>query len=124
MDCSCVDMDVNCYADILKDTMPVARKEHECGECKRIIHPGEIYRSEKTVYDGMLTTQKTCIDCNSIRESFICGSWYWGEILEAVQNNIYDCSGKFSESAVKSLTIPARTKICEMIQRYWDWADE
>ena len=65
MDCSCVDMDVDCCADILADTLPVARKKHKCVECSRTIRKGEVYRNERTVFDGIMMTYKTCSDCNS-----------------------------------------------------------
>ena len=141
MNCTCIDMDVNDYSEVLSDIMPTARKEHRCIECNRAIHIGEKYRKENTIYDGRFETYKTCIDCNSIRNEFICGGWYWGEILEAVAeienklgqlaqqarnieavgNNIHDCGADISESAIAELTKPARERICEMIEEYWDW---
>ena len=113
-----MDVDDDC-ADVLKDALLVARKEHTCVECSRVIRKGESYRNEKTVYDRIMTTYKTCSDCNSIRHAFICGGWYWGKILEAVGEAISDCGGDFSEAAVASLTDSARNRVCEMIERCW-----
>jgi len=120
MECVCIDMDVNDFSDILSDTMPIARNEHKCIECARLIHPGEKYRKEKAVFEGCHSTYKTCVDCNSIRQEFVCGSWYWGEILEAVSNCIRDAGGNISESAIASLTQPARERICGLVEKYWD----
>ena len=124
MNCSCIDMDVDCYADVISDTFPIARKETKCIECSRIIRKGGRYRNERTVFDGKWTTYRTCPDCNSIRETFICGGFYWGSLLDAMQESIKDCSGRISESDIMSLTTRAREQVCEMIERYWTWADE
>jgi hypothetical protein len=32
------------YCEFFQDRAPVARKRHKCGECFRMIEPGERYR--------------------------------------------------------------------------------
>ena len=119
MECACIDMDTVCFSNILSDEILITARNIKCRECNRIIFIGEKYRREETTYEGELTIQETCIDCNSIRKAFVCGNWCWGGILVAIQESIYDCDGQVSEFLISSLTKPAQAKICEMIQRCW-----
>jgi hypothetical protein len=77
--CICEDID---YWDSVSLGSPhrKARKEHICGECRGTIQPGEVYEVAKLLYDGTITTHKTCLPCVSVRSSlFKCG-WYYGDI--------------------------------------------
>lgn len=118
MECNCFDADVDDYAIILSDTMPIARKKHKCSECKRTISIGEKYRKETTLFDAKFDLAKTCLDCNSIRTELVCG-FYWGEVLTLVKEGIYDNCGEISESAMTRLTPRARGMICEWLEEYW-----
>ena len=122
MECACFDADVDDYSTILEDKMVRARCPHFCCECGRVIEPGEKYRREKTVHDGICFTHKTCIDCSSIRDNLVC-SFFWGDILELVQDGISDRQGNISESAISKLTPNARAWVCERIESYWEWEE-
>jgi len=115
MECACVNVDVDDYADLISDTTPTARKVFKCHECKEGITPGQQYRREVTVYDGRLETNRTCLDCISIRNAFFCGGWYWGDILDSLKEAIWDSDGQISESCIASLTPGARERVCRMI---------
>lgn len=52
--------------------MRKAAKPHKCGECDRIIEPGETYEVAKLKCFGYFTTERTCVDCLSLRETFFC----------------------------------------------------
>lgn len=40
MECSTVSVDIDEYCQEIRSTLPVARKEHKCGECHRLILKG------------------------------------------------------------------------------------
>lgn len=47
----------------LSVAVPVARKQHRCGECGGKIRVGERYRKETGLSDGEIDTFKTCLPC-------------------------------------------------------------
>jgi hypothetical protein len=49
------------------DTWPVARKEHRCTLCRRIIRPGEKYRRGVGLGDGAHTF-KECLHCRAVMD--------------------------------------------------------
>lgn len=123
MECACIDAaEDGDRATMLKDEKRVARKPHDCIECGRMIERGEKYRFEVSVFDGKVSTHKTCIDCDSLRSAFLC-SWYWGYIREAIRNTIFDNGCDISESKIAELTEPARTVVCEWIEECWEWSE-
>ena len=120
MECACsLNMDVDDCATVLSDTVVVARKNHQCCECRHVIKPSEIYRREKTLYEGSFETYKTCVNCDSIRREFVSGGWYWGEILEGLRECIFGCKGEISEEKISDLTPGGRATVCEMIEDAW-----
>jgi len=123
MECACIDANDGNYAMMLGDHKIKARTTHICCECKRKILPSEVYRKEVAVYDGKVATYKTCSDCNSIRDEFVC-SWYWGEIHEAVRESVFSNLCDISESGIANLTPRARGLVCEWIEECWEWHDE
>ena len=124
MGCSCeIDMDVSDFSEILFEKIVKARKEHRCHECYTTIKCGDEYYKEKSLYDGTISTHKTCMDCKSIRDNMVC-SFYWGEIMEAVRDGIQDSWGKVSEDCLSKLTPKARERICEIIESTWDDDEE
>lgn len=117
MDCSCViDMDIDGYVESICDEWRKAKKQHKCGECYRIIQPGEKYKYEVNKYDD-IDTFKTCIDCMSVRDTLFC-SWLYGKIWEEVREEILE--GNIPESCLAKMTKSDREKICEMIQEEWE----
>jgi hypothetical protein len=123
MECACIEAHDGDFATMLFDKKVVARKKHKCCECRRAIERGETYRKESALYDGTITTYKTCIDCNGIRDAFVC-TFAWGEVLEAVENAIYDYGCDISESGIASLTPAARERVCGWIEDCWDRESE
>ena len=77
--CECVCVDAgDGYTTTLNEKYPIAKKRHKCGECGRDIVIGERYEYYVGVNEGKLFIQKTCADCQSIRNEFFCGIWTWG----------------------------------------------
>ena len=66
--------------------MRKAAKAHVCGECGRTIEPGETYEVVKLKSFGYFDTEKTCVDCLSLRETFFCSYLYhalWEHFFES-----------------------------------------
>ncbi len=60
--------DYDCYCDyerpsVFNQSAPVARKEHQCSECGRIIEPGTKYSNAWGIWDGRAETFKRCPAC-------------------------------------------------------------
>ena len=64
-----------------------ARKEHKCGECGRIITPGERYQKAFGKCEGEIWNQKTCAECAEIRAAFTChGGETYGILWEDMRD--------------------------------------
>lgn len=51
------------YADVYKDTVRKARKQHKCTACSKPILPGHYYVSHFSVNEGQADTIKRCGAC-------------------------------------------------------------
>lgn len=80
-----------CLIDTVDETCQVldatwrrARKPHRCHECCRDIEPGEQYHHESLLYDGTISTHKTCRHCMRVRQWLFkrCGGWVYEGLLE------------------------------------------
>lgn len=70
--CSCEDYDDTCMFYSARDV--IAKIQHECCECKRLIEPGEKYEYVSGKWEDEFNTFKTCLLCAQIRdELFVCG---------------------------------------------------
>ncbi len=124
MDCSCVLVDTDFDSVKIRVKVQKARKEHKCGECGKTIETKEFYENYVGKSEGELFQQKTCLDCVSIRTSFFCDGWIFGDILEYFYEHIRDLNGEVSSSCIFDLTKRAKDKVCDMIEEYWDCCDE
>jgi len=122
--CACVYTECDNSATILSDKVVMARKDHKCYECRRVIKKGEQYEYVSGLCDGDFFTHKTCTDCASIRGSFFCESWNYGQILEDLRYHLDDLDGQVSSDCVTSLTPRAKEMVLDMIQKIWDERDE
>ena len=120
MECACTVGDgVDDKVDLLNGRFIKARKEHTCLECYRIIHKGEEYFREVWVYDGDMSTHKTCEDCYSLRQVFFSNGWYYGQLIEDMSDFVGDCGGEVSIPCMLQLTARARGMVCDMIEDTW-----
>jgi len=124
MECATVYCDVEDYCTMLREEQPVARKQHKCNECKRVIDVGEKYNLEVTVYDGEISKHKTCLDCLSIRREFFKDGFYYGETKWMLEEHVNDSGGDISESCIEALTPGARAMVCAMIEDCWEDLDD
>lgn len=119
MECACVHVDVwdGEGGRMLKEAWRVARTEHRCVECQRLIHPGERYQDERLLFDGEVSTLKTCCDCMSLRRAMFCECWIYGQLWEA----FFEFLAALDEddvpwSKIGELTPEARDKVLDRIE--------
>jgi hypothetical protein len=74
---------------MLSTAAPRARKQHKCAECARRIEPGESYSVERFLFDGSLTTHKTCSHCLVARGWLYdeCGGFMYGSVEEDIREH-------------------------------------
>ena len=86
-----------CYCDydipsFYRATEPVARKSHQCGECGRMIAPGEKYERVSAISDRQLWHNKTCARCLALRRYVVahvpCCCWSHGNMIEEVMQSV------------------------------------
>lgn len=118
-----VDNDNGCV-EFCRTFKPVAKKEHRCQECGRIIQPGEQYLYETFLWDGKFGFHKTCADCWSIRTSFFGAGFQYGGILGDLNEHINYLRGDIAEIHMVCLTPAARERVCGMIERAWKYHSE
>lgn len=68
-------------------TLPIARKEHRCYECNRVIARGERYEKAVGCWDGRFDVFKTCILCAEIRAHFACNGFLYGQLWDDLGDN-------------------------------------
>lgn len=114
MECACIDVDLDSdeISPFHREVKQIARKEHKCDECGRIISPGEKYEYAVNKWYGDLCVNKTCCDCLSVREAFFC-TWYYGGIWEELDE--YLEPGECLSKALLEVTPAAREKISRIL---------
>lgn len=87
----------NCdgYTTVLHERHPVARIQHKCAECGRVIHKGERYLNEGTLWDGKKKTHKTCAHCEVVRQWLTqeCSGFVYGGIWEDISEHAWEGYG-------------------------------
>lgn len=80
------------FATMLTEAQRLARKDHYCGECRRVIGKGERYTYETALFDGYVSTYKTCPHCVVARGWLLkqCGGWCWEMIKEDIGEHVRD----------------------------------
>jgi len=122
-ECACIDVDVDGSPGFHSATMRIARKQHKCCECGRVIEPREKYEYVTGKWARERSVYKTCPDCLSVREAFMCGSYYYTQVWEYVNEHLVEMGGKIASDCLLSLTKRARELACDMIQEIWDEDD-
>jgi hypothetical protein len=71
----------------LADENPVARKEHHCSDCGRIIRAGETYRRFRGVGDDGVFTWKSCAHCDKVAAAIwaVEGAYYADEGIDIAE---------------------------------------
>jgi len=76
----------------LVDAQLKARKDHRCMECGRTIGRGETYTNERLLFDGSVSTHKTCAHCLVARQwlSENCGGWIYTEVRDEINEHFQE----------------------------------
>lgn len=93
----------------------VARREHRCSECDRMIHVGERYQRVEGRVDDEWLRYATCRHCQALSEAMRvwCGGWPLGYLLAELVEHWRD---GFASIALGRLIVGAR-------RRWHDGAD-
>ena len=85
----CMDHDGN--ATVLHSRQQRAKINHKCRECRRVIEAGEVYTTERVLFDGSMWTHKVCAHCVEVRGYLgeHCGGWVYDAIEEDIQGHFY-----------------------------------
>lgn len=104
-----------------------ARKDHKCDECRRVILPGEVYERTTAKWDESISSFKTCVDCQSARDSFFCNGYLHGSVwddLEEHLNQVVRFGDGVASSCIVPLTPRARDRVCDFIEEFWSEMDD
>jgi len=123
MDCQ-IDLDYSYDgADFytLQQKTVIARKPHICGECGGKILPGQKYEIYKIAQDRTILTEKTCLDCLSLRDSFYPCNWMFGNIIDEITEQVKEeLHGQVSAECILPLTDKAKDFVFGLIEEAWD----
>ena len=110
--------------DFSSSVIHTARKPHICEECGRTIQVGEKYEACRGLYEKEWATDKTCVDCLSLRNTFFC-SWIFGTIWEEFREWLRDWWWRDGKELWKleNLTPKAREHVLEIISE-WEAEEE
>ena len=112
-----IDIDYGNKPDAFKERHRTARKQHMCCECNRLIEKGEKYLYESGIWKDEPKSFKTCVDCESVRNTFFCTHIY-EMVWEDMEQLVYDCDGQLSSEKMERLTPAARDRLCGLIDDY------
>jgi hypothetical protein len=94
--------------DFCRQEIRTARKPHVCCECGRPIAVGEKYERASGRCDGGMWSEKTCLVCAEIAETFYCGPGgrifggvLWEQMDEVLENMTLGCVAKLKTARAK-----------------------
>ncbi len=111
------DFDVDDYCQVWNKTYPRARKEHSCNSCRTTIQPGEQYLRLFSVYDGYADTDKACMVCATLWESFVDahGSGFQPQMLDEM---LSDCiADNRMGGPMGGFSLETRFKLLEKVRK-------
>ena len=122
MECACFSVDNDDYVTMLASNRRRAIKHHRCDECLGTIFPGQAYLEERYLFDGTVSTHKTCACCESVRQHLFCQFTY-GELWFNLRDFLYDWMHYDLDGApwakIARLTPSARAHVLLMIEEIW-----
>lgn len=75
--------------DVYRTANYVARIQHRCSECSRVIYPGERYSSAFMIYEGTPETFRTCTHCQ-VGQAWLaenCGGFMHHGLIEEMEEH-------------------------------------
>lgn len=87
-----------CYCDyeqptFFRESQPRAKVRHRCGECSRVIQPGERYNKITGKWDGEFRSYARCAHCEAVAAALRvlpCFCDYYGGLWETVGDGWLD----------------------------------
>lgn len=85
----CMIEHADCGPTVFRESQRRARKAHKCGECRRVIEPGEIYRYDTGIWDGEWGQHVACRHCAVAMDwlSRECDGYLYGEVLADIEEH-------------------------------------
>ena len=125
MKCSCAyfDGDEGERPEFYSEVKRKARKAHKCYECRRVITTGELYHISTGKWDAKIQRNKVCADCRSIQDSMFCDGYYFGSLLDDLEQHVEYCDGQIAPEVLLALTPAARDRVFKLIELQWADAD-
>lgn len=84
-------IDVDSYSEVWNERVVTARKEHRCDCCQGIIVPGAKYIRHFSIFEGEITSEKLCVDCDGDRQEFSKRHEYWTPSPGATRGLVKEC---------------------------------
>jgi hypothetical protein len=113
--------DVDDYCQVWNKTYPRAKKQHVCNSCRTTIQPGEQYLRIFSVYDGNADTDKACMVCATLWESFVDahGSGFQPQMLDEM---LTDCIADSSARRMRrwgdnGVSVEERLKFIDSVRK-------
>lgn len=98
---------------LVQARQPVARKEHRCMECGRIIAAGERYSNECWRFATGLAEYKMCVDCRSAARLML--SYGMGSLWDDLERAMRKDGVNTAMRRLHELTDTARRKVRGML---------
>lgn len=127
MECACFSADNDDFVTMLAVNKRRAVKAHRCDECLGTIFPGQTYLEERYLYDGTVSTHKTCACCHSVRDNLVCNFTYgelWSELWNHLSEAIHYDADAAPWSKLASLTPAAQANVLLMIEEMWTGVED
>lgn len=124
-DCSCI-YDSGCHEtpEFYCEKTPVARKQHKCSECGKLIEPGTRYYAYTGKWNSEIYTHKLCPVCEEIAKAFFCDGFTFETLYEYLSEHILEMRGEIRGECLAALSPATREVLCEMIETVWEEDDE
>ena len=118
MECACFSVDNGDYVIVLATNRRKARKLHRCNECRGAIFPGQTYIEERYLFEGTVSTHKTCLCCGSIRDNLFCGHTY-SQLWDDLEDFLGESIDSVPWGQIAKLTPAAKAHVLLLIEEIW-----
>ena len=134
-ECGCISCHVDEECGLYNKEQDKYCMEHNevmCVECERIIDPFIPHVKEVNVcYENLndhlepcenspVEIYRTCHTCKQLRDEFFCDGWYYGNVLDDIDDHIHDMNGDISSECIVNLSPEARLIIFNSIEYFWN----
>ena len=111
-ECGCLYMGDGEPIDLSQDRVIVARKEHACYECRRVIARGERHELVTGRCEGEWVSYRTCLVCVEIRSALSCDGWVYGWLWQSVHEMFAESAPAFPSGCIDKLeTVAAKERM-------------